>query len=114
MTRDREWHISKGINLSFIFALLVQCAVAVWFFSALDQRVENLETHFQETRAELERENLRQWSRINDNEELTKSTLAAANTTSAILERLERDIQNMREDMRRNNELLREYIKGGN
>lgn len=113
MTKDSNWHISKGVNLSFIFALVVQLSVGIWFFSGLSERVVRVEKDVKEHKAELDQENLRQWARINENEEVAKSILSQTNTTSAILQRLERDIQNMREDMRRTNELLREYMKSG-
>lgn len=36
---EQGWHISKTINIGVVFAIVLQTATAIWFFSDLNSRV---------------------------------------------------------------------------
>jgi hypothetical protein len=42
-TGDKSWHLDKRVNLSIIFAILMQTALALWWASAINTRVDVLE-----------------------------------------------------------------------
>lgn len=39
--RDNQWHLSKSIPLSLIFAMVVQAAGIIWYVSQVDYQVKN-------------------------------------------------------------------------
>lgn len=39
----KEWHLDKRVNISIIFAVLMQTALALWWASAISTRVDQLE-----------------------------------------------------------------------
>ncbi len=41
---DEPWHLDKRVPVALILTILMQTAAAVWFASALNQRVSQLET----------------------------------------------------------------------
>ena len=41
MNREKEWHLSKSIPLTFILAIVAQTAALVWFVSALNSDIES-------------------------------------------------------------------------
>ena len=41
MNREKEWHLSKSIPLTFILAIGAQTAALVWFVSALNSDIES-------------------------------------------------------------------------
>ena len=40
MNREKEWHLSKSIPLTFILAIVAQTVALVWFVSALNSDIE--------------------------------------------------------------------------
>jgi len=40
MNKEKEWHLSKSIPMSFILAIAGQTAALVWFVSALNSDIE--------------------------------------------------------------------------
>jgi hypothetical protein len=41
MNREKEWHLSKSIPLTFILAIVAQTTALVWFVSALNSDIES-------------------------------------------------------------------------
>lgn len=41
MMANEDWHLSKSVPISFIFAIIGQTVALVWFISALNNDVEN-------------------------------------------------------------------------
>tara|TARA_R110000803_G_C11887473_1_gene310533 strand:+ start:207 stop:482 length:276 start_codon:yes stop_codon:yes gene_type:complete len=41
MNREKEWHLSKSIPLTFILAIVCQTVALVWFVSALNSDIES-------------------------------------------------------------------------
>jgi hypothetical protein len=41
--REREWHLDKRVNISIIVAVFLQTAAAIWWSSAINTRVDQLE-----------------------------------------------------------------------
>jgi len=41
MNKEKEWHLSKSIPLTFILAIGAQTAALVWFVSALNSDIES-------------------------------------------------------------------------
>lgn len=41
MNKEKEWHLSKSIPLTFILAIVAQTAALVWFVSALNSDIES-------------------------------------------------------------------------
>jgi hypothetical protein len=40
---EREWHLDKRVNISIIAAVLMQTALAIWWSSSINTRVDQLE-----------------------------------------------------------------------
>jgi len=38
---SEEWHLSKSVPISFIFAILVQTGTLIWFIASLNAAVDN-------------------------------------------------------------------------
>lgn len=54
MTGEKEsWHLSKSVPVSFIFALIVQSVVAVWFFSELNYTVKTNAERIEENKTNI-------------------------------------------------------------
>lgn len=71
---------------------MVQSAAAVWWASGITSKVDSLTVSISSLEAESADENLRQWARINRNEDLITDANGAIRTNKAILERIERDL----------------------
>lgn len=41
MTKEKEWHLSKTIPLSFIMAIVGQTVALVWFVASLNSDIES-------------------------------------------------------------------------
>ena len=41
MNKEKEWHLSKSIPLTFILAIVCQTVALVWFVSALNSDIES-------------------------------------------------------------------------
>ena len=41
MPNDNQWHLSKGVPISFIMAIIAQTIALVWFVSTLRNDVDN-------------------------------------------------------------------------
>ena len=46
---QRQWHLEKKFSLTLIFAILLQSATAIWWASAINNRVEQVEKKAVET-----------------------------------------------------------------
>ena len=110
--KDSSWHLNKSVPLALIFTIFIQSAGAVWWASSINESVTNLDLKVDvltavqaDERRELEAENLRQWARINGAERTIQQTSAALDTLTAILTRLEAQVKD-------NNDLLKEYLRG--
>lgn len=98
--------ITKSLPLGLVLALIIQTGSIVWWASGvntkLNDTVQTLETHIEDNNAE----DLRQWARINKVEDAVQESLSNSRVTTAILERVEQDLQSLTEEVKRTNELL--------
>ena len=85
----RGWHLDKRVPLSLIFAVFVQTATVVWFITDLRKDVDALDINLATQTTLISEEQLRQWARINLNEDRIQSSVSAINTNTAILQRVE-------------------------
>ena len=113
-TSDNQWHLSKSVPITLILAVCLQTLGAVWWASAITEQVTSLRTTVKEVVIENDNENLRQWGRINTNENNVQLSLSLQQTTQAILERVEQGLQETRRDISKQNELLRDLLTNKN
>lgn len=113
MSTDKSWHLSKTVPVTLIFALLMQTAAAIWWAGGVNNRVESLEKKLTSIDTGLEQENLRQWARIDSVESLASRVETQSRVSTAILERLENQVTDLRDGIKETNRLLRESL-GGN
>ena len=100
---QNQWHLNKGVPIALILALFIQTLGAVWWASSIDQQVGEITTKLVQNEAE----NLRIWARINTAERSIETVSSILRTTEAILFRVEAQVKE-------NNELLKEYLRGTN
>lgn len=125
MTYDREVHVRRDLNLGTLLPVLslivMQIVAGVWWGSRITSTQEMMaedlsqwstETAEQITSLEqtLKAENLRQWTRINQNESAIQSTLSDTRTNAAHMEALRDSMQDTRAEIRGLNVLLREIL----
>lgn len=108
---NENWHMSKSIPISLIFAILVQTVGVVWWASTLDSKVSQLDRTLANLVIDTEEEDLRQWARINDNEELVALAINNERVSTAIISRVEEDIKTMQQDLKEMNSLLQEFFR---
>lgn len=111
MSSDNQWHLSKSVPITLILALVLQSCAAVWWASSIDNKVSSLEEKLTDIDSSLNEENLRQWSRINSAEDLARQSMNQDRVTTAILERLEVQVADLREEIKETNDLLREQYE---
>jgi len=112
MEYNGEWHLNKSVPIALIFAIFIQTAGAIWWASTINAKVDELDRSISQSNViqvddsrDLASENLRQWARINVLEDAVQRITANNNTLEAILTRLE-------EQVKENNSLLKEYLRG--
>ena len=112
MEYNGEWHLNKSVPIALIFAIFIQTAGAIWWASTINAKVDELDRSISQSNViqvddsrDLASENLRQWARINVLEDAVQKITANNNTLEAILTRLE-------EQVKENNSLLKEYLRG--
>jgi hypothetical protein len=112
MEYNGEWHLNKSVPIALIFAIFIQTAGAIWWASTINAKVDELDRSISQSNViqvddsrDLASENLRQWARINVLEDAVQKITANNNTLEAILSRLE-------EQVKENNSLLKEYLRG--
>ncbi len=93
MTKDSQWHLSKSIPISFLVVIVLQTFSAVWWAATINQKVN-----------ENSNEDVKQWVRIEKNEEILQDIKSNSRATTAILERVEDDVGEL-------TGLVREYLK---
>ena len=86
MAERQDWHTDKRVTLSVITTLLLYGFLTAWWASEVSSDLEVIK----EALNDNEQENLRQWARINSNEEALAEALGYLRTNNAILERLEK------------------------
>jgi len=86
-------------------------AGAIWWASAINQKVEQVITEVTKDAKEGADENLRQWARIGQLENSVRESTTSSEVTSAILGRVEKDIDTLYDAIQENNKLLREVLK---
>lgn len=96
--------------LPILLAIAVQTGTAVWWASAMQQSVDSIQHDFTEFVDEHDAENLRQWARINDNESEIAAIASAVNGLTIRLAAMSETLDGLRIDLRKNNDLLREFL----
>lgn len=86
-------------NMGVILAIVLNFIATGYWGGDLSSRVASIEI----TLVEGDQENLRQWGRINENEDSVQLALSNQRTTTAILQRVEDSVDDMEV-------LLREYL----
>ena len=115
MTTTKD--INLGTLLPLIIFLSVQTGGAIWWASNISTNQDNLskqiavlDARLEEAVADSDAEQLRQWSRINSNEDNLTRAIARDESFIAQIETLRGTIADMRSDLRANNDLLREVL----
>ena len=86
------WHLDKRVPLSLIFAVFVQTVTVVWFITDLRKDVDALDAGLRYQTQIVAEEQVRQWSRIDLNQNRIQSSVSSINTNTAILQRVETQI----------------------
>lgn len=109
-TDPQRWHLAKQVSVGLIATVFLQTLGAVWWAASLNSEVDQLTHKVNTYTVEHAEENLRQWNRINTNEENTQIALSLQQTTQAILERVEIGLTETRADIKKQGELMQKYL----
>lgn len=82
----------------------------LWWAAKLDASMSSLEDKVEKQVVDTSEENLRQWNRINAVEREAAAAKAQNGATTATLDALRDSVKDLRQDIRTNNELLREVL----
>lgn len=113
MASENQWHLSKSVPITLILAIFIQTAGAIWWASAISAKVGSLEETVVSQNLGFAQENLRQWDRINKVETLVEQTVANGRVTEALLGKLEAQVEDLRDEVRETNKILRELYERG-
>ena len=91
-------------NMGVILALGLQVLAFGYWGGQLQSELKTLKVQLEDK----SEENLRQWSRINKNEDAIQGTASTQRITTAILSRVEAALDRLQMDVKENNRLLRE------
>lgn len=108
-----DWHLSKSVPVSLIFAFMVQAGMFIYSYAQQTAQLDLLQETVAEMQTEIADENLRQWSRINANQNSLVEVSRQTALTDASIIRVEKDISTIQKDVRELNELLRDYFREG-
>lgn len=100
-TPDRPWHLDRNVTLGLIFSVLLQTAGAVWWASAMNAKVEQQAAILAE-----------QGGRLRSVEQTAQAQQIASATIAAQIGAMRETMDQMRQDQRETNTLLRQYIEG--
>lgn len=102
-----SWHLSKSVPVALIVAIIIQSASGVWWAATVTSNQDSfrqnqivLQEELQKNRLETQEENLRQWAKISQNEKSAGTALSQSNVTQALLSRIDRDLQEMKKDIK--------------
>lgn len=106
--------ITKDVNLGtivpIIMFLIVQTGGGIWWASSVHSAVNTLSETVEKMQSNIDDENLRQWARINSLEVATQTAMTEIAATNVALNSIKENIQELRYDMRQNNDLIREML----
>lgn len=101
VTDPRPWHMDRNVTLGLIFAVLMQTAGAVWWASAMNAKVDQQAAILAE-----------QGARLRTVEQSAQAQQIAGATVSAQIGAMRETLDQVRQDQRETNALLRQYIDG--
>ncbi|MDJ0827909.1 MAG: hypothetical protein QNJ16_20680 [Rhodobacter sp.] len=106
MSVNRDLNLGTVVTVALF--LVVQTGGAVWWASQMSAKLTSIG---EDVSAQAE-EDLRQWTRINGNEDSIAQVIALEAAIEAQLTAFENSIDDLRIDLRSNNNLLRELLRG--
>lgn len=98
---QEHWSVDKRVPLALIFTVAVQTGVFIWWMAGLDQRVE-----------QLGQSDAAQDARIMDVERVTQGQAVAAAGITAQIGAMRETLDQVRQDQRQTNDLLRQLMDG--
>lgn len=110
MTQAKGVILSPGMILTIVLALASYGVGGVWWGSSINTQLSSALRENSEYQDSNDAENLRQWSRINTNEDAVAEILSNERAMSAVMARMEEDLRLLRGEMKTTNELLREVL----
>lgn len=113
MDQEKQWHLSRSVPITLIVAIMIQTTGAIWWASAISSKVDALESTVTTQNQSFAQENLRQWDQINKVENLVEQTVSNGRITEALLGKLEAQVEDLKEEVRETNKILRELYDRG-
>ena len=86
---DGEWHLDKRVPISILVLIVIQSMTAIWWASNISTNMAAITVYMESA----DKENLRQWDRINQNEEGIGEIKSILLRNTAILERVEKTLE---------------------
>ena len=109
VTRD----VNLGTVVPIALFLLVQSIGGVWWAASVNASVEQMQGAIASGAEDLKAEQLRQWTRINALELASQQSVTAFQTLGVSLAGVKESLNELRYDLRQNNDLLRQAIIDG-
>jgi Tfp pilus assembly protein PilO len=100
MVDESAWHLDKKIPIAIIVAIVVQTSGFIWFLSGLNSQVE-----------QMSKTNDQQDERIHAVEQAAQTQAVSSASITQQISALKDVLEQMRQDQRETNGLLRRYIE---
>jgi peptidoglycan hydrolase CwlO-like protein len=96
--------------VTILLFLLTHSFSTIWFLSEVNSKVANLEKVTNDAITEFDLENLRQWSRINEIQNVTNDVNSEISSIKIILKNFKEDIDELKDDVKETNSILKGSI----
>lgn len=91
---DEPWHLDRKVPIAILFGMFLQVATAIWWASGIDRIVTD------------------HAARLRSMEQVSQQQQVAAATVAAQIGAIRETLDQVRQDQRETNDLLRRYIEG--
>ena len=102
--------INLGTLIPIALFLIVQTGGGIWWASSIHSTVTQVTASHAKHVSDADSENLRQWARISAVETALTAVSSTAETTAALLARIEADVDAVSEDIKETNNLIRDLL----
>ena len=99
--QSEPWHLDKRVPIALIFTIALQTAAAIWWAANINSRLDFNEVS-----------DASQDSRLQSLEQIVQSQQVAAAGVAAQIGAIRETLDQMRQDQRETNALLRQYFEG--